>query len=147
MIGISWHPKTSTIVSMLLVWILQLEVSQSIPDYRLIILTKSLFIHLFIKNNWQIIFTQCCHVKVSKCQKQIFLFSFEPKNEQIFFFNSALASKMSQIIKWRHFIVLIQGYLIQLRHLFFHLTHFGIKSFGFWFKWGQENLLLKFTDL
>ena len=37
--------------------------------------------------------------KVSKFQKQIFLFSFEPKNEQNYFMNSALASKMSQIKK------------------------------------------------
>ena len=38
-------------------------------------------------------------LKVSKFQKQIFLFSFEPKNEQNCFLNSALASKMSQIKK------------------------------------------------
>ena len=59
-------------------------------------------------------------IKVSKFQKQIFLFSFEPKKEQDYFF---------------------------------YLTHFrslGQKSknlFRFWFKWEQENLLLKFTDL
>jgi hypothetical protein len=35
-------------------------------------------------------------LKVSKFQKQIFLFSLEPKNERSFFLNSALASKMSQ---------------------------------------------------
>jgi hypothetical protein len=34
-------------------------------------------------------------LKVSKFQKQIFLFSFEPKMND-FFLNSALASKMSQ---------------------------------------------------
>ena len=33
------------------------------------------------------------YLKVSKFGKQIFLFSFEPKNEQIFFLISALASK------------------------------------------------------
>ena len=38
-------------------------------------------------------------LKVSKFQKQIFLFSFEPKNERNYFLNSALASKMSQIKK------------------------------------------------
>jgi hypothetical protein len=32
---------------------------------------------------------------------QIFLFSFEPKNEQKYFLNSALASKMSQIKKMK----------------------------------------------
>ena len=32
-------------------------------------------------------------LKVSKFQKQIFLFSFEPKNEQNYFLISALASK------------------------------------------------------
>ena len=91
-------------------------------------------------------------LKVSKFQKQIFLFSFEPKNEWIYFWNSTLASKMSQIKKWRHFIILISEYLIQLRDYFFYLTHLRSlgqkkKSFSFWFKWEQENLLLKFTDL
>ena len=36
-------------------------------------------------------------LKVSTFQKQIFLFSFEPKNEQNYFLNSALSSKNSQI--------------------------------------------------
>ena len=36
------------------------------------------------------------HLKVSKFQKQIFLFSFEPKNERNYFLNSVLVSKMSQ---------------------------------------------------
>ena len=40
-------------------------------------------------------------LKVSKFQKQIFLFSIEPKNEQNYFLNSALASKMSQIKKMK----------------------------------------------
>ena len=39
--------------------------------------------------------------KVSKFLKQIFLFSFEPKNERNYFLNSALASKMSQIKKMK----------------------------------------------
>jgi hypothetical protein len=38
-------------------------------------------------------------LKVSKFQKQIFLLSFEPKNELNYFLNSALASKISQIKK------------------------------------------------
>ena len=38
-------------------------------------------------------------LKVCKFQKQIFLFSFEPKKEWNYFSNSALASKMSQIKK------------------------------------------------
>ena len=38
-------------------------------------------------------------LKVSKFQKQILLFSFEPKNKRNYFLNSALASKMSQIKK------------------------------------------------
>ena len=33
-------------------------------------------------------------LKVSKFQKQIFLFSFEPKTERNYFLNSALVSKM-----------------------------------------------------
>ena len=40
-------------------------------------------------------------LKVSKFQKQIFLFSLEPKNEWNYVFNSALASKMSQIKKMK----------------------------------------------
>ena len=39
------------------------------------------------------------HLKVSKFQKQIFLFSFEPKNERNYFLDSALASEMSEIKK------------------------------------------------
>ena len=42
-------------------------------------------------------------LKVSKFQKQIFLFSFEPKNKRNYFLNSALASKMSQIKKMKAF--------------------------------------------
>ena len=38
-------------------------------------------------------------LKVSKFQKQIIMFSFEPKNERNYFVNSALASKMGQIKK------------------------------------------------
>ena len=52
-------------------------------------------------------------LKVSKFQKQIFLLSFKPKNERKYFLNSALACKMSQIKKWRHFIILIRRHLIQ----------------------------------
>ena len=40
-------------------------------------------------------------IKVVKFQKQIFLFSFEPKNEQNYFLNSALTSKMSQTKKMK----------------------------------------------
>ena len=38
-------------------------------------------------------------LKVSKFQKQIFFFSFEQKNEQNYFFNSAVESNHSQIKK------------------------------------------------
>ena len=40
-------------------------------------------------------------LKVSKFQKQIFSFSFEPKKERNYSLNSALASKMSQINKMK----------------------------------------------
>ena len=63
-------------------------------------------------------------LKVSKFQKQIFLFSFEPKNDQNYFLNSALASKMSQIKKMKAHYYINKGYLIQWRHQFFYLTHF-----------------------
>ena len=46
--------------------------------------------------------------KVSEFQKQIFLFLLEPKNEQNYFLISALGVKSK---KWRHFIILIRGYL------------------------------------
>ena len=69
-------------------------------------------------------------IKVSKFQKQILLFLFEWKHKRNYFLNFALASKMSQIKKWRHFIILIRGYLIQCNRdiIFFYLTHF--RSFG-----------------
>ena len=68
--------------------------------------------HSYIKPSMSIL-------KVSKFQKQIFLFSIEPKNEQNYFLNSALASKMSQIKKkLGHFIILFRVYLIQYRHYF-----------------------------
>ena len=62
-------------------------------------------------------------IKVSKFQKQIFLFSFEPKYEPNFFLNSALASKMSQM----------KAYWIL--GIYFLMTKSRIISFGFWFKW------------
>jgi len=45
-------------------------------------------------------------LKVSKFQKQIFLFSFEPKSVRKYFLNSVLASKMGQIkkVKALHYI-------------------------------------------
>ena len=48
-------------------------------------------------------------LKVSKFQKQIFLISFEPKNERNYFLTAALASKMGQIKKIKAFIILIRG--------------------------------------
>ena len=38
-------------------------------------------------------------LKVSKFQKQFFMFSFEPKNKRNYSLNSALAPKMSHIKK------------------------------------------------
>ena len=40
-------------------------------------------------------------LKVSKFQKQIFLFSFKAKNERNYFLNSVLASKLSEIKKMK----------------------------------------------
>ena len=55
-------------------------------------------------------------LKVSKFQKQIFLFSFEPKTEHFFFeFFPSLLNESNQK-KLMHFIILIKGYLIQQRH-------------------------------
>ena len=45
-------------------------------------------------------------LKVSKSQKQILKFSFEPKNEPKYFCISALASKMGQIKKQMQVIIL-----------------------------------------
>jgi len=173
-------------------------------------------------------------LKVSKFQKKIFLFSFEPKNKRNYFLNSALASKMSQIKQerkgFRSMIASSQFSNLQLGNLaiwqlgnlarnaeltfnfgnfqflqlsifatfnfcnfqflqlsilttfnfgnfqFLQLSTFATFNFGnfqfwqlsilatfnfgnfqfnsskmilfgFWFKWEQENLLLKFTDL
>ena len=49
------------------------------------------------------------NLKVSKIQKQILLFSFEPKNERNYLLNSALASKMSQIKKMKALYYINQG--------------------------------------
>ena len=48
---------------------------------------------------WSMVSHSTIVIKVLKFQKQIFLFSFEPKNEQNYFVNSALASIMSQTKK------------------------------------------------
>ena len=45
-------------------------------------------------------------IKVSKFEKQTFLFSLEPKNKRNYFLNSALACKMSLIKILRLFIIL-----------------------------------------
>ena len=52
-------------------------------------------------------------LKVSKFQKQILLFSFEPKNEQNYIVNSAVASKMNQIKKMKALYNINEGFLIQ----------------------------------
>ena len=57
--------------------------------------------------------------KVSKVQKQIFLFSFEPKNEQNYFLNSALASKMSQIKKMKALYYINYGVFNTIEALIF----------------------------
>jgi hypothetical protein len=54
---------------------------------------------------------------VSTFHKKKFLFSFETKNEQNYFLNSALASKMSQIKKNKD--TLIREYLIQATEALF----------------------------
>ena len=58
-------------------------------------------------------------LKVSKFQKQIFLFSFEPKNERNYFLNSTLASKMGQIKKKKALYYIIQGVLNTVDIFFF----------------------------
>ena len=50
-------------------------------------------------HTFQYVLTGHPSLKVSKSQKQISKFSFEPKAELKYFCNSALASKMGQIIK------------------------------------------------
>ena len=57
-------------------------------------------------------------LKVSKSQKQISKFSFEPKNERFFFCISALASKMSQLKKiMAHHNANLSNYLVIIYHL------------------------------
>ena len=48
-------------------------------------------------------------LKVSKFQKEIFLFSFEPNNERNYFLSSDLASKMSQIMKMKALYYTVWG--------------------------------------
>ena len=62
-------------------------------------------------------------LKVSKFHKQIFLFSFPPKNEQKYFLNSVLA--LGQTKKKRNFIIL-KGYIYYDRGIYLYLTHFRI---------------------
>ena len=63
-------------------------------------------------------------LKVSNFQKQIFLFLFEPKKWTKLFFD--FCPKDIELIKSKN-----EGKI----------------SFIVWFKWEQENFLLKFTDL
>jgi len=94
-------------------------------------------------------------LKVSKSQKQILLFSFEPKNEWNYFLISALASNEAMKLQWRHFIWYInEGVLNRIKDFIFlfdlfwiHRAEIKIISFVFWFKLTQQNLLLKLTDL
>ena len=63
-------------------------------------------------------------LKVSNFQKQIFLFLFEPKKRTKLFFD--FCPKDIELIKSKN-----EGKI----------------SFIVWFKWEQENFLLKLTDL
>ena len=66
-------------------------------------------------------------IKVSKFQKQIFLFSFEPKNEQNYFLISALASKNGLNQKnERLFIILIRGYLYSVFNIIARYVYFRL---------------------
>ena len=58
---------------------------------------------------------------MSRFQKQIFLFLFEPKNEENYFLNSALVSKMFQI-KQNEGTLLYQ--LGGIQGIIYYLTHF-----------------------
>ena len=63
-------------------------------------------------------------LKVSKFQKQIFLFSFEPKNQRNYFLHSALASKKSRIKKMKALYYIIRGRVLMYQTpLFFDLTY------------------------
>ena len=96
------------------------------------------------------------NIMVSKSQKQISKFSFEPKTYG-YFLISALASKMSQLKKYWLIFMLSSDYLLSniiICIWFFDLTHFRelgqkYRNFyvPFWFKWKLWNLLLRFTDL
>ena len=62
--------------------------------------------------------------KVSKFQKQIFLFSFEPKNERNILLNSTLASKMSQIKKMKALYCINYGVFNTIEAIIFLLDPF-----------------------
>ena len=66
-----------------------------------------------------------CKLMVSKFQKQIFLFSFEPKNERNYFLNSALRIQNRSYQRLNESIML-NNPLIDVRKClhFFDLTHF-----------------------
>ena len=91
-------------------------------------------------------------LNVSKFQNQIFLFSFEPKNQRNYFLISVLTSKdglNQKKMKARYYIDYGAFKKIGTYLWVFYLTYFRSLGFlfDFWFKSEQENLLLKFTDL
>ena len=92
-------------------------------------------------------------LKVSKSQKQISKFSFEPKTVR-FFCISALASKMSQSKKSWLIIMLISDYLTSniIIWFFFNLTHFRVlgqkyKNIFLCFLVQMKTLKFAFWDL
>ena len=63
-------------------------------------------------------------LKVSTFQKQIFLFSYEPKNERKYFLNSAIVSTMSQIKKMKAIYYINQGVFNSIEALIFSFDPF-----------------------
>ena len=94
-------------------------------------------------------------LKVCKFRKQIFLFSYVPKNKRNHFLISA-RNDLKEVKSKSKGTFYVKCPLINIiKSLHFYVsTHFRsqgrnqkIISFVLWINWEQENLLLKFTDL
>ena len=97
--------------------------------------------HVFVQNANRDIFWSVCVfslLKVSKFQKQIFLFSFPPKNQQNYFLISALASEMGRIKKIESLDLFFSLFLFVSYILALQGRYRKIFSFVFWRKWEQK---------
>ena len=75
-------------------------------------------------------------VKVSKLQKHIFLFSFEPKTERNYFLNSALGSKFFYLTHFRSLRQKSKNNFVRF------LVQMRLRKFAFEIHWTLVNFLV-----